>query len=75
MWKDFFDLFDSIHDKYSYLLHVKISLLEDVLRGISRSKGGEYKDKGLFLEKNECLNSNRSINKASVEERSELGLT
>ena len=45
------------------------------MRGISRSKGGEHKDKGLFLEKNECLNSNRSINKAIVEERSELGLT
>ena len=44
------------------------------MRGISMSKGGEYKDKGLFLEKNECLNSNISINKASVEERTELGL-
>ena len=38
------------------------------------SKGGEYKDKGLFLEKNEYLNSNISINKANVEERTELGL-
>ena len=51
-----------------------IAYLQDVWRGI-RSRGNEeaYKDEGLFLEENECLHSYRRINKASVEERTELG--